>query len=106
MLTSLKNALETCDYLMDLDFPLHPITSALEPRYATDEQTWERVYCNSFIDTRHSRLLTRAFWAPGALWQTHNEFGDYCLLKNKASVGRKTEKIAQRAADGELSRNT
>ncbi|RDB28713.1 Alpha-1,2-mannosyltransferase ALG9 [Hypsizygus marmoreus] len=95
--------IETCDYLMDLDFPLHPVTSPLEPRYAVDDKTWERIYCRPFIDVRHSRLLTRAFWAPGEAWQSRNEFGDYCLLKNKRLVGKKESDVAQLVSQGSLS---
>ncbi|KAG6814143.1 hypothetical protein H0H92_002138 [Tricholoma furcatifolium] len=91
---------ESCDYLIDLDFPLHPMESALEPRYATDSKSWDRVFCRPFIDARHSRLLTRAFWAPGEAWQNNNEFGDYCLLKNKALVTKKEVDIRGRAALG------
>ena len=50
---------EECDYLIDLDFPLHPISSALEPRYATMDETWERVACYPFLDAKHSFILTR-----------------------------------------------
>ncbi|KAF9469842.1 glycosyltransferase family 22 protein [Collybia nuda] len=81
--------LKYCDYLVDLDFPSHPTTSSLEPRYAMDSKTWERVSCRPFLDSNHSRLLTRALWMPGEAWQSQNTFGDYCLLKNKALVGKK-----------------
>ena len=56
---------EECDYLIDLDFPLHPISSELEPRYATMDETWERVACYPFLDAKHSFILTRIFWLPG-----------------------------------------
>lgn len=97
-----KVPVETCDYLIDLDFPLHPQFSPLEPRYAVDDKTWERVFCKPFIDVRHSRLLTRAFWVPGKTWQSNNEFGDYCFLKNKALVGEKEIEVARRVTDGSL----
>ncbi|KAG5647748.1 hypothetical protein DXG03_008471 [Asterophora parasitica] len=93
---------ETCDYLIDLDFPLHPVESPLEPRYAVDDKNWERVFCRPFLDARHSRLLTRAFWIPGEAWQSNNEFGDYCLLKNKALVNQKEAHIKHRVAQGEI----
>ncbi|KII93600.1 glycosyltransferase family 22 protein [Plicaturopsis crispa FD-325 SS-3] len=85
---------ESCDYLIDLDFPNHPIESALEPRYAVDEDTWERVLCTPFLDARHSSMLTRILWMPGEKWQSLNEFGDYCLLKNRASVAAKERRMA------------
>ncbi|KAH9937363.1 glycosyltransferase family 22 protein [Fomitopsis serialis] len=77
-----------CDYLVDLDFPLHPSESAHEPRYVLDEATWERVKCLPFLDARHSSILTRTLWMPGARWQEGNEYGEYCLLKNRERVKR------------------
>ncbi|KAI0727865.1 glycosyltransferase family 22 protein [Fomitopsis betulina] len=77
-----------CDYLVDLDFPLHPFESVHEPRYIQDEATWERVKCLPFLDARHSSLLTRTLWMPGARWQEGNEYGEYCLLKNRERVKR------------------
>ncbi|KAJ7459090.1 glycosyltransferase family 22 protein [Mycena galericulata] len=82
-------SVETCDYLLDLDFPNHPSSSLLEPRYAADAKTWERVYCTPFLDASHSSLLTRTLWLPGQAWQSLNEFGDYCLLKNRDLVAKK-----------------
>jgi alpha-1,2-mannosyltransferase len=75
--------------MLDLDFPLNPSSSALEPRYAIDVKSWERVYCIPFLDAAHSNLLTRTLWLPGGAWQSLNEFGDYCLLKNRALVDKK-----------------
>jgi alpha-1,2-mannosyltransferase len=87
---------DECDYLIDLDFPLHPVTSTLEPRYATMTDTWERVSCHPFLDVRHSLLLTRIFWLPGKTWQSQNEFGDFCLLKNRKRVEAKEVEVARR----------
>ena len=88
--------MDHCDYIIDLDFPLHPSTSELEPRYATMSDTWERVLCHPFLDARHSFVLTRMFWLPGETWQNRNEFGDYCLLKNAAKVEKKVIDVAKR----------
>ena len=84
---------DECDYLIDLDFPLHPISSELEPRYATMDETWERVACHPFLDARHSFILTRIFWLPGDRWRNGNEFGDYCLLKNWKKMEMKETKV-------------
>ena len=81
---------------MDSDFPLHPVSSALEPRYAIDNDTWERAHCVKFLDTRHSPLLTRTLWMPGARWQEMNEYGDYCLLKHRANMERKEKALTVR----------
>ncbi|THH03959.1 hypothetical protein EW145_g5876 [Phellinidium pouzarii] len=75
--------IETCHYLIDLDFPKHPSSSTHEPRYAVDEAHWERVHCAPFLDAAHSPLLTRALWLPGKWWQTLNSYADYCLLKKQ-----------------------
>jgi alpha-1,2-mannosyltransferase len=54
------------------------------------------------LDARYSSLLTRALWLPGESWQAQNEFGDYCLLKNKALVKSKQEKVAQLVREGKI----
>ncbi|KAG9314095.1 glycosyltransferase family 22 protein [Chiua virens] len=91
---------ETCDYLVDLDFPLHPTSSRHEPRYAVDEQTWERVACMPFLDASHSSLVTRTLWIPGRWWQSKNEYGDYCLLKNRERVDAKERDAVTRTNGG------
>ena len=83
-----------CDYLLDLDFPEHPASAPHEPRYVADEATWARVACRPFLDARHSSLLTRTLWMPGALWQTRNSFGEFCLLRHRANVGEKERQHA------------
>lgn len=85
--------IEECDYLLDLDFPQHPSFSSHEPRYALDATIWDRLTCQPFLDASHSRLLTRILWLPGATWQKPNEFGDYCLLRNRRSVARKEDAV-------------
>lgn len=100
--TSRYVQLETCDYLIDLDYPVHPAGSPLEPRYATDPKRWERAICEPFLDPRHSSLLTRALWLPGEAWQLQNEFGDYCILKNVALVKGKQERVRQLVLEGKL----
>ena len=87
-----------CDYLLDMDFPRHPTTSAHEPRYVADSATWERVECQAFLDAAHSPLLTRTLWMPGEIWQRRNEYGEFCLLKHKANVGTKEREHTVRRA--------
>lgn len=78
---------ETCDYLIDLDFPLRTRpTPPLEPRYAVDADNWERVYCHHFLDNEQSARLTRAFLVPVPKWQSYNQYGDYCLLKSRRKL--------------------
>ncbi|KAF8215850.1 glycosyltransferase family 22 protein [Mycena galopus ATCC 62051] len=90
-------SIEACDYLLDLDFPNYPSASPLEPRHAADAKKWERVFCTPFLDAAHSNLLTRTLWLPGEAWQSLNEFGDYCLLKNKDLVAKKEAVIKNRS---------
>lgn len=56
--------------------------SILEPRYAQD-QLWDRVYCRPFLDAANSPTISRILWLPGKAWWEKNEYGDYCLLRNK-----------------------
>jgi alpha-1,2-mannosyltransferase len=86
----------TCDYLLDLDFPRHPVESPLEPRYAVDTAHWERVVCRPFLDARHSPLLTRTLWLPGQRWWEMNEYGDYCLLRSTALENGKIKEGKER----------
>lgn len=83
-----------CDYLVDLDFPLHPRTSSLEPRYAVMSDIWERISCHPFLDAQNSFALTRMFYLPAQSWQENNEYGDFCLLKNIERVKRKEVQVA------------
>ncbi|KAF8445630.1 glycosyltransferase family 22 protein [Boletus edulis BED1] len=91
---------ENCDYLVDLDFPQHPTSSGNEPRYAVDEQTWERVTCLPFLDASQSSRVARTLWVPGRWWQSKNEYGDYCLLKNRERVGAKERDFITRTYGG------
>lgn len=84
---------KTCDYLVDSDFPLHPMSTPLEPRYAIDTATWDRVKCEPFLDARYSPMLTRIVWLPGKRWQALNEYGEICLLRNKKSMTRKEKAL-------------
>ncbi|KAI1793985.1 asparagine-linked glycosylation 9 protein isoform a [Ganoderma leucocontextum] len=89
---------DSCDYLLDLDFPAHPQESGHEPRYVADAKTWDRVSCQPFLDARHSPLLTRTLWFPGALWQAQNVYGEFCLLRHRVNVAEKEREHTLRRA--------
>ncbi|THV07497.1 glycosyltransferase family 22 protein [Dendrothele bispora CBS 962.96] len=89
---------ETCTHLIDLDYPSHPVESALEPRYAVQSDTWERVECLPFLDARHSPMLSRVLWVPGEKWRQLNAWGDYCLLRNKKLISSKIEEVKAKAS--------
>jgi alpha-1,2-mannosyltransferase len=93
MLTHAQVDVATCDYIVDLDFPTHPIESAHQPRYAVDRATYDRAACVPFLDAAHSPLLTRVFWMPYAGWGARNVYGDYCLLRNRARVAGKVADV-------------
>ncbi|KAH6592783.1 hypothetical protein BASA50_007834 [Batrachochytrium salamandrivorans] len=73
---------DSCDYIIDtsprLDVQGPPPVfdpQSIEPIYALDTDTWERVLCVPFLDSQHSALLTRVLGLPG-----HRVWLDYCLL--------------------------
>jgi alpha-1,2-mannosyltransferase len=85
---------DTCDYLVDVDFPHSAVTSKLEPRHVRDGQRWTPVKCLPFLDNVGSRappnsgvkdkvrsVLDRVLWLPKALRGNTNRYGDYCLLR-------------------------
>ncbi|KAM0787191.1 hypothetical protein ACM66B_006434 [Microbotryomycetes sp. NB124-2] len=74
----------TCHYLVDLDLAtIQQAPNALEPHYANDAATWDRVLCIPFLVGHKSARWTRAFFLPVSAWQQQNTFGKYCLLRNK-----------------------
>ncbi|KAK1233678.1 mannosyltransferase [Marasmius sp. AFHP31] len=86
---------ESCSYLIDLDYPEHPVESPLEPRYAVQSDVWERVECLPFLDSRYTPLWARALYVPVNGWRTAASWGDYCLLRNKKLVGEKVRQLSQ-----------
>ncbi|KAI7867042.1 Alg9-like mannosyltransferase family-domain-containing protein [Spinellus fusiger] len=74
---------ETCDYVVDSDFPLRSVSVPHEPVYRHDTATWEVLACLPFLDAENSPRLARSFWTPGS----HGlAWGSYCLLKRRESV--------------------
>jgi alpha-1,2-mannosyltransferase len=57
---------------------------------------WDRVICLPFLDAAHSPLISRILWLPGAMWRDANEWGDYCLLKNRKLVADKMKYIERK----------
>lgn len=79
---------ETCSYLVDLDYPLRHIagesSSDRAPRYAVESDDWHRVMCLPFVDLQSSARLSRSFYLP--FLNDGNTYGDYCLLRNRKIV--------------------
>ncbi|CAO3665119.1 unnamed protein product [Rhizopus microsporus] len=68
---------QACDYLVDVDFPLH----LEESSPVKDTAHWEVMTCHPFIDAQNSHRLSRAFWVPGSPGLA---WGNYCMLKRKS----------------------
>ncbi|KAL0581041.1 mannosyltransferase [Marasmius crinis-equi] len=94
---------ETCSYLIDLDFPEHPVETPLEPRYAVQSDTWERVECLPFLDSRHTPLWARVLYVPLASWRAAGSWGDYCLLRNRKLVEQKVRQLTRAPGKGDSS---
>lgn len=91
--------ISTCHYLIDLDFPLRsnqPGENSLEPRYAIQEENWDRVHCKPFLDNENSARWSRTLLVPVPRWQNGNQFGDYCLLRNKKMESLKGVKVEEK----------
>jgi alpha-1,2-mannosyltransferase len=75
---------ETCDYLVDLDFPARytegQAPSLLEPRYVQDTEKWEKIRCERFLDVEKTPAMLRRLWLGE---DDRRVWGDYCLLKAK-----------------------
>jgi alpha-1,2-mannosyltransferase len=60
--------------------------SRLEPDYAADEGTWERVVCEPFLDAGATGVLARIAWLPESRFlpaTLKRTWGEYCLLRRK-----------------------
>ncbi|KAJ3750781.1 glycosyltransferase family 22 protein [Lentinula detonsa] len=85
--------ISTCTHLIDVDFPSHPSSSPQEPRYAVQNDIWDRVECLPFLDAQNSPLLSRILWLPGSKWRSMNAWGDYCLLRNRQLVADRVDMV-------------
>ncbi|KAI7894344.1 Alg9-like mannosyltransferase family-domain-containing protein [Mucor mucedo] len=72
---------DECDYLVDLDLPLHS-ASELEPRYIRDTEHWQVLSCYPYLDAQNSHRLSRAFWVPGS---PQLQWGEYCMMKRRTA---------------------
>lgn len=72
--------------------------SEFEPNYILDNENWQRVYCEQFLDASGTKsFVDRALWVPGA--SQRRSWGDYCLLR-KVGVGNKLEKVEVEVVEG------
>ena len=77
--------IDHCTFLVDSSFPSTKPT-VQEPDYIADQQTWERVHCEKFLDVNSTPFLARMIWVPD--WnviphQYRRQWGHYCLLRQR-----------------------
>jgi len=64
--------------------------SELEPDYALDTATWEKVACAPFLDTSQTSLLGRTIWMPESEFipeKYRRRWGEHCLLRRRNVPG-------------------
>ncbi|KAI5287357.1 mannosyltransferase [Ascosphaera aggregata] len=74
-----------CDFIMDLSSTTSSV-SALEPNYALDTTSWEKVACYPFLDTARTPTLARIIWVPNLSFlspKLQRVWADYCLLRRR-----------------------
>lgn len=64
--------------------------SSFEPEFVLDMAHWDRLFCAPDLDGPNSGRLQRAFWLPGEWWASKLNWGEYCLLGNKALVNERS----------------
>ncbi|KAH6673834.1 glycosyltransferase family 22 protein [Halenospora varia] len=80
--------LRTCHFLVDTYYP-NSIASKLEPHYITDEENWETVKCEPFMDAANTHILARTIWLPNLEVipeKYRRKWGAHCLLKRKEKI--------------------
>ncbi|PBP28909.1 Alg9-like mannosyltransferase [Diplocarpon rosae] len=78
--------IRACDFLVDTYYP-GSNASKLEPHYIKDEEHWDLVQCEPFLDASQTHLLARIIWIPDFPFvpdKFRRKWGAHCLLKRKA----------------------
>lgn len=76
---------QRCDFLVESWFASEG-TSTLQPDRVHDEEKWEKVKCEKFLDQGETGMLGRLFWMPDAKWVPdvfRRQWGEYCLLRRR-----------------------
>lgn len=74
-----------CTYLVDTWMPGMTATQH-EPVYVEDEEHWEKVQCERFLDTEKTSLIGRTLWVPDLPFvpeRWKRKWGEHCLLRRK-----------------------
>ena len=76
-----------CDFLVDTQYPLDQGEKPpAEPDYVGDEENWEVVTCEPFLDAARTHPVARAVWVPDLPFVPEGfrrRWGKHCLLKRK-----------------------
>lgn len=77
--------LRACDFLVDTYYPGSQ-PSKHEPHYILDEENWEKVTCEPFLDAARTHVLARTIWLPQLPFipeKYRRHWGEHCLLKHR-----------------------
>jgi len=88
VLIILQTQVAHCSFMVDSSFPSVAPTS-LEPDYIHDDENWEKLSCEPFLDTSRTGIIGRLGWVPD--WKVipakyRRSWGDYCLLRRKKPI--------------------
>lgn len=87
-LTSGQTQISHCSFLVDSSFPgIEP--SPLQPDYVHDEDTWEQLACEPFLDASQTGVIGRLGWVPDWSFipaKYRRTWGEYCLLRRKKAI--------------------
>ncbi|KAI1265261.1 glycosyltransferase family 22 protein [Xylariaceae sp. FL1019] len=76
-----------CSFLVDTQYPENSDELPdFEPDYISDDNTWDVVRCEPFLDGSRTHLLSRVLWMPGSDLIPHKyqrKWGRHCLLQRK-----------------------
>lgn len=79
--------LRTCSFLVDTQYPGRSDSlPPNEPDYIADEENWDVVRCEPFMDAAETHLLARALWLPDldiVPDKFRRKWGRHCLLQRK-----------------------
>ncbi|KAI1089036.1 glycosyltransferase family 22 protein [Rostrohypoxylon terebratum] len=76
-----------CSFLVDTQYPEnHDPLPPNEPDYIADEEHWDIVKCEPFLDAANTHLLARVLWIPDWSFipeKFRRRWGRHCLLQRK-----------------------
>lgn len=85
VLTCTQTHLSHCSFLVDSSFPgVEP--TPMEPDHVHNQDTWEQLACEPFLDVSQTGIIGRLGWVPD--WdfipaKYRRKWGEYCLLRRK-----------------------